>query len=427
MNSTLDTLRASFSPLRYPNFRLYLGGQAISLIGTWLQNAAQAWVVWTLTDSVEALGTVQALATLPILLVGPFAGSLADRLDRRKLLIATQSVAMLLAFILATLVQTDLIRVWHVYILAMTLGVVTALDLPAQQAFLGDLAGMGEVRKAINLNIMLVQISRTLGPAVSGIMIARIGTAPSFWLNGLSFMAVIASLTLVRANQVRNPTSHVNPLRQWVEGLRFLRTQPRLQDLYIFAAIMTFLMFSVILTMLPAVATRILDGDAETAGYLQASSGFGALVAVVFIVPLAQAYRRSGFVLSGAAIWAGVWLFLFANSEWLVVSLVCLFFGSMGGPTIMTTAMGLIQVMAPNDMRGRLGSLFWMVSFGMQPIAAFLIGQSAHLLGIRTAIIINALLLMSASATLLLMRAGLRRWDVNVALPKTLPVESALD
>ncbi len=427
MTSTLDTLRASFSPLRHPNFRLYLGGQAISLIGTWLQNAAQAWVVWTLTDSVESLGTVQALATLPILFVGPFAGSFADRLDRRKLLIATQSVAMMLAFILAILVQTDLIRVWHVYILAMTLGVVTALDLPAQQAFLGDLAGMGEVRKAINLNIMLVQVSRTLGPAVSGIMIARIGTAPSFWLNGLSFMAVIASLSLVRANQVRSTKAHVNPLREWVEGLRFIRTQPRMQDLYIFAAIMTFLVFSVILTMLPAVATRVLDGNAETAGYLQASSGFGALMAVVFIVPIAQASKRSGLILASAALWAGVWLFLFANSVWLPISLACLFFGSMGGPTIMTTAMGLIQVMAPNDMRGRLGSLFWMVSFGMQPIAAFLIGQSAHALGIRTAVIINAVLLISITATLLLFRAGLRRWDVNVALPKSHPFEAALD
>lgn len=427
MNSAMTTLRASFSPLRYPNFRLYLGGQAVSLIGTWLQHAAQAWVVWTLTDSVEALGIVQALATLPILFVGPFAGILADRVDRRKLLIGTQAVAMLLAFILAVLVQTDLIRVWHVHILAFLLGCVTALDLPAQQAFLGDLAGMGEVRKAINLNIMLVQISRTLGPAVSGILIARIGTAPAFWLNGLSFSAVIASLILVRASQARPQTGHVNPVRQWVEGLRFVRTQPRLQDLYFFAAMLTFLVFSIILTMLPAVASKILHGNAETAGWLQASSGFGALVAVIFVVPLAQAQRRSGLVLSGAALWMSFWLLMFAISEWAPFSMISLFFGSMGGPTVMTTAMGLIQVMSPSDMRGRLGSLFWMVSFGMQPIAAFLIGQSAHAIGIQTTIAINAVLLLIGTILLVTFRTGLRRWDVNIGLPTTLPVESALD
>ncbi len=418
MTSVFTTLRESFSPLRYPNFRIYLGGQAISFIGTWLQNAAQAWVVWELTRSEAALGTVTAFATLPILVIGPWAGVWADRWDRRKLLIATQSAAMCLAFILALLVQTGLVQVWHVYGLALLLGVVTALDLPAQQAFLGDLTGMAEVRKAINLNAMIVNVSRTLGPAFSGILIARIGTAPAFWLNGLSFLAVILSLIAVRAQQVQKKSDGANPLRQLFAAMQFVRTQPRMQDLFIFAAMTTFFVFSVILTMLPAVATVVLNGDAETAGYLQASSGAGALLGVLLVVPLAQAQKRSGLVLTAAAIWTGVWMLLFAFSTWLPLSLLCLFCASIGVPTIITMALGLVQLMSPSDMRGRLLSLFTMLSFGFQPVAAYLVGQSAEHLGVQTAIRINAVLLIVSALAMLLFRTELRNWEVTTSQTK---------
>ncbi|MFN8374831.1 MAG: MFS transporter [Anaerolineae bacterium] len=425
MASVLSTLRASFTPLRYPNFRIYLGGQAISLIGTWLQNAAQAWVVWTLTGSEAALGTVQAFATLPILLLGPWAGVWADRLDRRKLLIATQSVMMLLAFVLAVLVQTNTVQVWHVYGLALVLGTVTALDLPAQQAFLGDLSGMGEVRKAINMNAMIVQISRMLGPAFSGILIQRIGTAPAFWLNGLSFIAVIASLVAVRAAQVRAKSGSVNPLRQLADAVQYLRTQPRMQDLFMFAAMMTFLVFAVVQTMLPAVATEVLHGDAETAGFLQASSGAGALFGVLLVVPLAQARKRSGLVLAGAAVWMGLWMLVFSFSTWMPLSIISLFCTSIGAPTIMTMALGLIQVMSPPDMRGRLISLFTMVSFGLQPVAAFLVGQTAEHLSVQTAIEINATLLMLGALAMMLLRGELRTWEVTTPQPKVSQSELA--
>src|SRR5262249_24055759 len=161
-------VRGNFAPLRYPNFRIYLGGQAVSLIGTWLQVTAQGWVVWQLTHSEAALGIVGLLNGLPILFLTPFAGVWIDRLDRRKLLIGTQLVAMLLAFILAFLTQSNLVQIWHVYLLSLLLGIANALDLPAQQAFLGDLAGMADIQKAINLNIMIMQGGRILGPAFAG-------------------------------------------------------------------------------------------------------------------------------------------------------------------------------------------------------------------------------------------------------------------
>jgi len=425
MASVFATLRSSFTPLRYPNFRIYLGGQAISLIGTWLQNAAQAWVVWTLTGSEAALGTVQAFGTLPILLIGPWAGVWADRLDRRKLLIATQSVMMVLAFVLAVLVQTNTVQVWHVYGLALVLGTVTALDLPAQQAFLGDLSGMGEVRKAINMNAMIIQISRMLGPAFSGILIKYIGLAPAFWLNGLSFLAVIFSLMAVRATQVRAKSGNVNPLRQLADAVQYLRTQPRMQDMFLFAGMMTFLVFAVVQTMLPAVATVVLHGDAETAGFLQASSGAGALFGVLLVVPLAQARKRSGLVLAGAALWMGFWMMVFAFSTWMPLSVISMFCTSIGAPTIMTMVLGLLQLMSPPDMRGRLISLFTMVSFGLQPVAAFLVGQTAEHLSVQTAIEINATLLVIGALAMLLLRGDLRTWEVTTPQPKVSQSELA--
>ena len=169
----------SFLPLRNWNLSVYLSGQAISLIGTWMQVTAQAWVVWSLTHSTAALGVVAMLGTLPILLLGPWTGVWADTLDRRRLLIVSQTSAMVLAITLALLVQTGVIQVWHVYVLATLLGIVTALDMPTQQAFIGDLSGMEQLRQAVVINNMLFQVSRMIGPALAGLVVARLGAAVS--------------------------------------------------------------------------------------------------------------------------------------------------------------------------------------------------------------------------------------------------------
>src|SRR5579859_96101 len=291
LNNLVAKFRESFSPLRILNFRIYLGGQAISLVGTWLQMTAQGWVVWDLSHSELELGKVTMLGTLPILLLGPWAGVWADRLDRRKVLIGTQIAAMLLAFVLAFLVQTHTVQLWHVYILSTLLGIVTALDMPAQQAFVGDLSGTGEVRKAVNLNGMIVQVSRMVGPAFAGAILNAVGAGSAFFLNGLSFLAVIASLLAVRSQQVRKNTQ-ARPIAEFVEGLRFVMTMPRLQDLIVFVALVTFLVFPVII-ILPSVASTIYHGGADTLGLLLASSGAGALFGTLLVVPLVQYLRKT--------------------------------------------------------------------------------------------------------------------------------------
>ncbi len=416
--NTFQTLINGFSPLKIRNFRLYLGGQAISLIGTWLQLTAQSWVVWELSHSATALGVVTMLGTLPVLLLGPWAGVWADRLDRRKLLIATQGGAMILAFILALLTQTGLVQLWHVYVLSALLGIIAAIDIPAQQAFLGDLSGLTEVRKAVNLNVTALQASRIIGPAAAGITISLLGVAMAFWLNGLSFLAVIASLVLVKTQQVHKGSSG-SPWSQFGEGLRFALSQPRIQDLTLFAIMVTFFGFPVIMSLLPAVASQVLKGDVRTLSWLMTASGAGALMGTLFLAPLVQAQRRTGLVLAGAICWIGFWFIIFSEVVWLPLVLTSLFFASMGMPMVLTTVIGLVQVLAPPDMRARLISLFFTVTFGFQPLAALLAGYSADTLTTPLAIRINGLLLIIGALLLLAARPSLRRWESNViAAPK---------
>ncbi len=410
-----------FSPLKIRNFRIYIIGQVVSLVGTWLQVTAQGWVVWELSHSEAALGIVNMLATLPLLLLGPWAGVLADRADRRRLLVFTQAGAMMLAFVLALLTGLQVIQLWHVYVLALCLGVMTSLDLPAQQAFLGDLSGMAEVRKAVNMNAMAMQVSRILGPALAGFIVARLGASLAFGLNGISFLAVIVSLLLVRSSQVRNASKR-SALGQLADGLRYVRSQPRLQDLILLVVLVTFFALSS-LNILPSFAGEVLGGGADTLGFLLAASGAGALIGTMFIVPTIQSTRRLGLALSGAVMWIGGWFLVFSFTRQLPLSMLALFCGSLGAPAVIATSLGMAQVMAPLEMRARLISLLTMVSFGMQPLAALLIGFSAENLGTALAIRLNGLMLILVVGLVLVWRVDLRQWEFSRPQPAPVPLD----
>ena len=406
------------------NFRIYLSGQVVSLVGTWLQVTAQGWVVWELSHSEAALGIVSMLATLPLLLLGPWAGVLADRTDRRRLLIFTQTGAMVLAFVLALLTGLQVIRLWHVYVLALSLGIMTSLDLPAQQAFLGDLSGMGQVRKAVNMNAMALQVSRIIGPALAGFIVARLGAPLAFGLNGISFLAVIVSLLLVRSHQVRSP-NRASALSQLRDGLRYVGSQPHLQDLILFVVLVTFFALSCI-NILPAFASDVLGGGADTLGFLLSASGAGALVGTIFIVPTIQSSRRFGLALSAAVIWIGVWFLVFSFTQQLPLSMLALFLGNLGAPAVIATSLGMAQFMAPIEMRARLISLLTMVSFGMQPLASLLIGFSAETLGTALAIRLNGLFLVVVMLLVTLLRKGLRGWQLSPLQPELVASPSRL-
>ncbi len=416
-SSLLRTYTGSFAPLKNRNLRIYLGGQAFSLLGTWMQVAAQSWVVWELTQSEKALGIVVMLNSLPLLLLAPWAGAIADRLNRRLILLVTQSIAMLLAFTLAALIQTGLIQIWHIYLSALVLGIITALDFPAQQAFIGDLSGMGQVRQAITLNVMALQVARMVGPAMAGILLKLVGNAASFWINGLSFFIVLISLMLVRSQQAEH--THKESRGQFRETVEFIRSQPRMVDLMVFASLVTFFGLS-IFNILPSVADHVLHGDSQTYGLLFGSSGAGALISTLVLLPLSQAAKRVGLIITAAAAWMGTFFLLLSQSTWIPVSMISIFFVSLGAPLVLTTGLGVMQLMSPMDMRARIISLFTMLTFGLQPISSIVIGYSAEILGTQTAILINALCLITGAALMFLFRNGLRAWELQPVTPPIL-------
>lgn len=397
MASLWRSIRDNFAPLRHPNFRLYLGGQGISLIGTFLQVTAQSWVVWQLTHSEAALGVVGMLNSLPILFLSAYAGVWIDRLDRRKLLIGTQIAFMCLAFTFALLVQTNQVQIWHVYVLSLLLGVANAVDVPAQQAFLGDLAGMADIKQSLNLNVMVLQSGRIIGPALAGLIVSQLGIAAAFWLNGFSFVAVIASLVLVRAHQEIHPDSNkTGSLRAVVEGMRYVRSTPRLQDMFIFIVVVMLFFFSVPYNILPAVADKLLGGDAAILGALLASVSVGGLTSLLVVVPIAQSFKRNGLVMFMTLFWMALWITVFAHSRTLPLSMLALGMANLGGPVVGNTAMALVQVMSPPAVRGRVIALWAAVNSGTQMVAALWIGWAAQdrVMGVTSAIQFNALMLL---------------------------------
>jgi len=410
LSSVLRMYMGSFAPLKNRNLRIYLGGQAVSLIGTWMQSTAQSWVIWELTRSESSLGIVVMLNTLPLFLLAPWAGGVADRFNRRFILLATQSIAMLLAFTLAFLIQTHLVQIWHIYLFALTLGIVNTLDFPAQQTFIGDLSGMGQVRQAITLNIMGLQVARMLGPAIAGILLKAVGSSAAFWINGASFGVVLISLMLVRSHQAEN--KRPNSKGQFRETLEFIRTQPRMIDLMVFATLVTFFGMS-IMNILPSVADHVLNGDSQTYGLLLGSSGAGALISTLFLLPLSQAAKRIGVIVAFAAAWMGSFYLVLSQSSWLPLSMATIFCVSLGAPLVLTTSLGVLQLMAPDAMRARIISLFTMITFGLQPLASIFIGYSAELVSTKVAILVNSLCLLTGAALMFTLRRGLRQWEIQ--------------
>ncbi|OYT72287.1 MAG: hypothetical protein CFK52_05560 [Chloracidobacterium sp. CP2_5A] len=404
---------ADWSPLRGRAFRLYFSGQAVSLLGTWMQITAQSWVVWELSRSMQAQGIVALLGSIPLILFAPWAGAAADRFDRRKLLIVAQIAAMLLAFALALLVQVKLVQLWHVYALSFLLGVVAAVEMPAQQAFIGDLVGMAEIRKALALNGVIVQFGRTVGPTLAGWAIARVGVAEAFWVNGVSFLAVIASLLAIRAVAIERAPSAAQP-GGFGEAARYLLSQPRLVDLLAFVMLASFFVLSN-LTIYPALATVVLGGDSRTLGWLLGASGVGALIGSLLVTHFSRATPRVGLALTGCTVWAGAMIIGNSWSRTLPAAVACIVATGLTVPFIFTTANGLMQMLAPAQMRGRLLSILLMVGFGLQPAAAIGIGWIGDRFGASQALFVNGFCLIAGGA-LMTVRRGLLSWQLGPAV-----------
>ena len=400
----------SFTPFRNANVRTYLIGQAISLTGTFMQQMALQWFVWDITKDTRWIGIVAAVTFAPGFFLMPFTGSIADRVDRRKLMIITQLVEMMLALTMALMIVLGLHAIWPILVIALLLGITAAFNMPTQGAFIGDLSGMAEIRKTMMLYAMMIETGRFLGPAIAGLVVAQFNIATAFLLNGLSFIAVIVSLLIVRAEQTRRPPSG-NLLQNFGEAVVYIRKQPRIADLLACSLSVTVFIFSSLQLTAP-IADTVLKGGPELVGYLLAASGAGALFGVLVVAPQVQRIDRAGLALSVALLWSATWLVLTSFFTWAPLTIICIFCYSINIPVVLANVGALVQMLAPPDMRARLLSVSSMLSTGAQPLGALMIGWLGNALGPLAAIRVNGLLMATIALGLLLLHRQFRNWVV---------------
>jgi MFS family permease len=365
---------------RHRNFRLFWGGMLVSLIGTWMQQVGQAWLVLQLTNDPLALGLIAMAQFGPILVLGPLGGLVADSVSKRTALMVTQTAAGLLAIILAALFVTGHIEVWHIFALAVGLGIVNSFDMPIRQAFVIEMVGREDIANAVALNSTVFNLTRIVGPAIAGLTIASVGIAPLFFINAASYLATVGSLLLMRKSEMYEPTERAVVTRHvrsvvdlLVEGVRYTRGNPRiLLIILLVGAVSTFAMnFSV---LIPLVARDVLQGDADTYGFLLSAAGVGSLVSALSIAFRRSASTRRLFV--GAAL-VGLGMVGLGLSTWLPLSLAMMFVAGWGGIAMAATANTMIQLSVPDVLRGRVVSLYTTVFVGSTPIGGLFSGVIA--------------------------------------------------
>ena len=402
-----------FQSLRVRNFRLFWTGQIISLTGTWMQTTAQAWLVLKLTkDSPFALGVVITLQFLPVMLFALFGGVLADRLPKRATLVVTQTLLMIQAAIFGLLVATGLIQLWHVYVLAVMQGLITAIDNPLRQAFLFEMVGREDLVNAIGLNSMSFQGARIFGPALAGVVIKLIGLAPTLILNAISFIPVLWALLMMDAKAffavpLRRDGSVLDNL---TEGLAFARHTPTILSVLIVAAFIgTFgFNFSVIV---PLVADNVLKTDATGYGLLSAAMGVGALIAAL-ATAYAQQITLRRLLISGGFFSIFLGLLALSTSFWL--SVLLLIATGLAGITCATAVNSLLQLNTPEQLRGRVLSINVLLTQGSTPVGGFFLGSLGQIAGVATAIMTCAALCLFGVGV-----AVSYRWRTAHAAPQT--------
>ncbi|WP_298819999.1 MFS transporter [Chloroflexus sp.] len=368
---------AMFRALRHRNYRLFFAGQLISLTGTWMQSVAQGWLVLRLSDSPLLLGLVAAANSLPVLLFSLFAGTVADRFPKRRVLLITQSTAMLLAAILAGLTLSGLVQIEHVLILALLLGVVNAFDAPARQAFTVEMVGREDLLNAIALNSSIFNGARTMGPAVAGIVVAWIGEGPAFLFNALSFGAVLTSLLLMRLDA--RPAAGPRRGGLLSAGLRYIASEPDVRALLFRAGAVSMFCF-VHIPLLPVFARDVLQIGAVGLGWLSAASGMGSLVAALILAQLRDDAPRGKLLATAALLYAPL-LIGFTQTRSVPLALILIGLCGWAGVTTMALTNTLIQLIVPDDLRGRVMSVFTLMLMGLSPLGGMLAGSIAELVG----------------------------------------------
>jgi MFS family permease len=371
--------RVTFAALAVPNYRLYFAGQATSLAGTWMQMTAQSWLVLKLTGSSTALGVVIGLQTLPVLLLGPYGGVIADRVDKRRLSIILQSAMGIQALILGVLTVTGEVRYWQIGVLAALLGLNNAFENPARQSFMLEMVGPEHLRNAVSLNSVMANTARVVGPAIAGILIATVGLGVCFLLNAASFAAVIGSL-LAMDRSALNPTAPTPRARgQLREGFRYVRSTPELIIPLLMMGLAGCLTYEFQVT-LPVMASRGLHAGSTGFGFMTAAMGLGAVLGGLVVAARGKIGLRALTLAAGGF---GIALALATLAPSLPLELVALAFVGWGSISFMSMGNSTLQLTAEPEMRGRVMSL-WFVAFqGSTPIGGPVVGWLMAVAGAR--------------------------------------------
>ena len=380
--------QAAGRALRHRNFQLFFSGQMISLIGTWMQTVAQSWLVYKMTGSGLLLGSVGFASQIPVFLVAPIGGITADRANRHRVVIATQTASMILAFILAALTLTHRVTVKEIFVLAAALGVVNAFDIPGRQSFLVDMVGKEDLMNAIALNSSMFNGARVIGPAIAGILVAKIGEGWCFFANAVSYIAVIIGLLLMHViRPVR--AAMASPLEHMMEGFRFVNQTAPIRALLLLLGLVSLVGMPYVVLM-PIFADQILHGGARGLGILMGATGVGALLGA-----LTLAFREGVKGLGRWVAWCcagfGTSLMIFAMSRTFWVSVILLLPVGYCMMLQMACSNTLIQVMVPDALRGRVMAVYSMMFMGMAPIGALFGGALAERLGAPHTVAIGGL------------------------------------
>jgi len=399
--------RQTFTALKYPNYRLWFWGQMISLFGSWMQSTAQGYLIFELTKSPAYLGYAGFANGVPTWFFMLYAGVVADRMSRRKLMLMTQTSMMILAFVTAGLTFLHLIQPWHIILLAFCFGVTNAFDAPARQAIVQELVDYKDMTNAIALNSAMFNTSVALGPAFGGLTYALFGPAWCFTINGLSFIAVIAALSAMKLKPSAPRTKQNSVLTDLKEGLGYVVAHSMIRTIISLVGVISLFGFA-FATLMPAWAVKILHGNATTNGFLQSARGFGALASALLIASLGR-FKFRGKLLTFGSFAFPVLLVIFAFIRWEPLSMLFLFGIGFALILVFNLANASVQTLTPDALRGRVMSIYSLTFFGSMPLGALLIGWMATKAGEPTTIVINALITLTYASILLVFVPKLRK------------------
>jgi MFS family permease len=395
MASSLESSRfraltaRQFSSLKIYNYRVYFMGQLISLVGTWMQTTAQAWLVLKLTGSPLALGTVTTLQFLPITVFTLFGGAFADRWPKRRVLMITQTLAMMQALVLGLLVVTHTVQLWHVYALALMLGTINAFDGPVRQSFGVDLVGREQLVNAVALNSSLFNMARITGPAVAGVAIATVGMSTAFLVNAASFLAVLGAYAIMRPSEfhtVPPKKANGNVLSQVREGLVYSWKTPQVLFLFILLAFLGTFGFN-FTVLIPLVAEFVLKVGPRQFGFLTSAMGLGSLIAALTMAAAGRLSHRN--LLFAALAFVGLFVAIAVSKSYYVTAGLLVGLGVVS-VLFSTTVNTTLQITVPDQLRGRVMSIFFLLFAGSTPLGGYLTGLMAERFGVTDALLVMA-------------------------------------